>query len=124
MLIEADAEAPPFTDDAFDVVCSLNVLHHLRSLERHVAVLADLCRPGGTVFLCTFAGGHTVTMRVADWWLKRRNDGWQGMSTPAALDHALAREPRLEACERDSLTAGVWRLQIYRLKTQSSARDR
>src|SRR5690606_9774345 len=39
-LIEADAEAPPFTDDAFDVVCSLNVLHHLRSLERHVAVLA------------------------------------------------------------------------------------
>lgn len=121
LLVEGDAEAPPFTDGAFDVVCSLNVLHHLRDPERHVAVLAGLCRPGGTVFLCTFDGGRTLAMRIADGWLKRRNAGWRGMLSAGALDRALASEPRLDRCERDPLTAGVWRLQILRLKRRSSA---
>jgi len=121
MLVEADAEALPFRDGAFDVVCSLNVLHHLRDPERHAAVLAGLCRPGGTVFLCTFDGGRGLAVRVADGWLKRRSAGWQGMLSAGALDRVLAAEPRLDLRERDALAAGLWRLQVLRLKARSPA---
>lgn len=114
-LIEGNAEAPPFAARSFDVVCSLNVLHHLIDRRRHLGLLAELCRPGGTAFLCTFAGGRTLGMRLLTRWLEKRNAGWRRTLTPAELKRMLGSEPRLAVHEHDELRAGVWRLQIYRL---------
>jgi len=115
-LIEGDAEAPPFTDGAFDVVCSLNLLHHLHDRNGHAAELARLCRPGGTIFLRTFAGGRSLAMRAADAWLKWRNTGWRGTVSPAELEQAFARQSGIDVIDRDELRAGIWRLQLVRLR--------
>ncbi|HEX6994540.1 MAG TPA: class I SAM-dependent methyltransferase [Gammaproteobacteria bacterium] len=115
-LIEGDAEAPPFNDGTFDVVCSLNVLHHLHDRPGHVAVLARLCRPGGTMFLCTFAGGRSLGMRAVDLWLEWRHPGWRGMVSPAEVERMLARDGHVEVRDRGERAAGFWRLQLFRLE--------
>lgn len=118
-LIQGDAEDPPLSADSFDVVCSLNVLHHLNDPAAHIAALARLCRPGGTVFVCTFAGGATLAMRLADLWLRLRNPAWRGMLSAAELTEMLRHEPRLALGEDAILRAGpFWRLQIYRLSVE------
>lgn len=115
-LVEGDAESPPFIEHEFDVVCSLNVLHHLRDPQRHIGVVARLCRPGGTIFLCTFAGKRSRAMRAADAWLRLRNPGWRGMLSPAELERCFAAEPGIAVRERGELRAGFWRLQVFRLE--------
>jgi len=115
-LVEGDAEAPPFDDGTFDVVCALNVLHHLHDRQAHVAVLARLCRPRGTIFFCTFAADRSLAMRAADLWLKRRNPGWRGMVSTAEAERMLARDDRVSVRDRAELAAGFWRLQIFRIE--------
>lgn len=114
-LVEGDVESPPFKERTFDVVCSLNVLHHLHDRQRHIDLLAGLCRPGGTIFLCTFAGGRSLAMRAADAWLRLRNRGWRGMLSAAELERCFEREPRIAVRERGELRAGFWWLQVFRL---------
>lgn len=115
-LIEGDAEALPFKEGTFDVVCSLNVLHHLHDRQRHVDALTRLCRPGGTIFLCTFAGRRSLAMRALDLWLKRRNPAWRGMVSPEELEHMLALDERLAVRDRAERAAGFWRLQLLRIE--------
>lgn len=116
LLAAGDAASPPVAPASFDVVCSLNILHHMAQPARHVAVLARIARPGGTVFLCSFAGGHGWRMRVADWWLRRTNPGWHGMLSPEALRAMLIAEPDLSIADQTQIKADAWWwLQIYRL---------
>lgn len=49
LLIEGSAEELPFKDGAFDVVLSLNMLHHVINPERAMAELARVLKPGGTL---------------------------------------------------------------------------
>ncbi len=121
-LIEGDADAPPFKAQSFAVVCSLNVLHHLRDHRHHITMLEQLCAPGGSIFLCTFAGGRTLKMRAADIWLRHRNPAWVGMRSAAELSRCLARAAQIAVVDRDELQAGFWRLQMYRLTTRSTTR--
>lgn len=114
-LVEGDAEAPPFYDGAFDVVCSLIVLHHLHDRQRHVDVLTRLCRPGGTIFLCMFPRDR-VAMRALDLWLRWRNPGWRGMVSTAEIAQTLARDGRVTVCDRAELAAGFWWLGLFRLR--------
>src|SRR5690606_9724152 len=90
-----------------------NVLHHLRDQKGHAAKLARLCRPRGTIFLCTFAGGRSLAMRAANAWLSLRNAAWRGMVSPAKLEQSLTRVPYVEVRDRDELSAGAWRLQLF-----------
>lgn len=116
-LVLGDVAALPFAERSFDVVCSLNVLHHLKDSPAHIADLARLVRPGGSVFLSTFAGGRTILMHLADWWLKRRNPAWRGTVTPSAMAGLLAREPKLSIADQTQIKAdGWWWLQLYRLE--------
>jgi ubiquinone/menaquinone biosynthesis C-methylase UbiE len=46
-VIEADAEALPFDDAAFDFVWSWGVIHHSRDTSRVIAEIARVLRPGG-----------------------------------------------------------------------------
>lgn len=115
--VEGDVDAPPFAASSFDVVCSLNVAHHLGDLDTHVATLARLCRPGGSVFLSTFAGGRTLELRIVNAWLKWTHSGWAGMWSPDDVRQAIASVPGLAIQRSDERRSGVWRLQVYRLGT-------
>src|SRR5688572_5827493 len=44
-----DATALPFPDASFDVACSFKVLAHVREIERALAEMARVVRPGGMV---------------------------------------------------------------------------
>lgn len=46
---EASATALPFPDGSFDVVCSFKVLPHVREIDRALAEMARVARPGGVV---------------------------------------------------------------------------
>lgn len=46
---EASATALPFPDASFDLVYSFKVLAHVPDIERALAEMARVCRPGGTV---------------------------------------------------------------------------
>jgi ubiquinone/menaquinone biosynthesis C-methylase UbiE len=50
-LVEADATALPFEDQAFDLAGTLRTLHHVERPELVVAELVRVTRPGGTVFV-------------------------------------------------------------------------
>ena len=45
--LQANAEALPFRDASFDLVCSMGVLHHTPDTERAVAEIHRVLRPGG-----------------------------------------------------------------------------
>lgn len=50
-VVQADATALPFSNEAFDVVYSLKVLAHIRDIERALDEMARVTRPGGTLLL-------------------------------------------------------------------------
>ncbi|MEZ4561153.1 MAG: class I SAM-dependent methyltransferase [Thermomicrobiales bacterium] len=47
----ATAEALPFSDDSFDCVCSMGVLHHTPDTARAVAEIWRVLRPGGRLIV-------------------------------------------------------------------------
>lgn len=53
LLVGADAEQLPFTDAAFDVVISSDVIEHLPETERHIAEVARVLAVGGRYYLKT-----------------------------------------------------------------------
>ncbi len=48
---EASATSLPFADASFDVACSFKVLAHVRDVQRALAEMARVVRPGGTIWL-------------------------------------------------------------------------
>jgi ubiquinone/menaquinone biosynthesis C-methylase UbiE len=48
-VLEASATSLPFPDDSFDVVCSFKVLAHVREIDRALAEMVRVTRPGGVV---------------------------------------------------------------------------
>lgn len=50
-VVQADLTALPFPDAAFDLVCSFKVLAHVPPIERAVAELCRVTRPGGRLVL-------------------------------------------------------------------------
>ena len=48
-VVEGSATALPFPDSSFDVTCSFKVLAHVRDIERALAEMARVTRPGGYV---------------------------------------------------------------------------
>lgn len=53
-VFEADAEQLPFEDASFDVVFSWGVIHHTSRMDRALAELVRVCRPGGRVVLMLY----------------------------------------------------------------------
>ena len=51
---QADAEQLPFEDDAFDLVFSWGVIHHSSDMDRALAELVRVCRPGGELVLMVY----------------------------------------------------------------------
>jgi len=53
-VLEGDAESLPFEDASFDVVFSWGVIHHTTDMDRALAELVRVCRPGGTVVVMVY----------------------------------------------------------------------
>jgi SAM-dependent methyltransferase len=53
---EGDATALPFGYAAFDISCSLRLLHHVRRPELGVSELVRVTRPGGKIFIADQLG--------------------------------------------------------------------
>jgi ubiquinone/menaquinone biosynthesis C-methylase UbiE len=53
-VFEADAETLPLDDNAFDLVFSWGVIHHTTDMDRALAELVRVCRPGGRVVIMVY----------------------------------------------------------------------
>jgi ubiquinone/menaquinone biosynthesis C-methylase UbiE len=51
---QEDAEQLPFADASFDLVFSWGVIHHSSDMDRALAQLVRVCRPGGQVVLMVY----------------------------------------------------------------------
>jgi 2-polyprenyl-3-methyl-5-hydroxy-6-metoxy-1,4-benzoquinol methylase len=51
---QADAEQLPFADAAFDLVFAWGVIHHSSDMDRALAELVRVCRPGGEIVLMVY----------------------------------------------------------------------
>ena len=58
----ADVQALPFADGSFDVVSANWVLYHVEDLERGIAELARVLRPGGLLVAATQGRGHLMDL--------------------------------------------------------------
>jgi SAM-dependent methyltransferase len=55
----ADAQALPLADHSVDAVLSLHMLYHVPDIERAIAELRRVLRPGGPALVTTNGPGHT-----------------------------------------------------------------
>lgn len=61
----ADVQALPFPDDTFDVVAALWMLYHVPDLDRGLAEIRRVLRPGGRLVAVTNGNEHTADLRRA-----------------------------------------------------------
>ncbi len=136
-LVEADAAQLPFVRGTFDVICSLNVLHHVSDARAHLASLIATGRTatatpaaadtdaaagagcGATIFLATFAASRNLAIRIATRWLRWRNPAWRQVLSTATLRSVISDLPGLTIVAHEEIRAdGFWYLQVYRLTTK------
>jgi ubiquinone/menaquinone biosynthesis C-methylase UbiE len=53
-VLEADGERLPFADSSFDLVFSWGVIHHSTDMDRALAELVRVCKPGGRVVIMVY----------------------------------------------------------------------
>lgn len=66
-VVQADAEALPFADGAFDAVLSQLVVNFMRDAEAGVREMARVTCPGGIVASCVWDYGDEMTLLRAFW---------------------------------------------------------
>ena len=59
----ADVQDLPFPDDSFDVVAAMWMLYHVPDLDRGLAELRRVLRPGGLLVAVTNGNEHTADLR-------------------------------------------------------------
>lgn len=60
-LVQGDIYAPPFEPGAFDIAYSIGVLHHLPDPARGVRSLANVVKPGGSLFLWLYSSTRRMS---------------------------------------------------------------
>jgi len=108
-LVEMDAEAMSFEDNAFDAVLALYVASVVPNPARFVAEMRRVCKPGGTLVIVN----HFTSANPAMRWLEKRLvplAGKIGFHADFPLDAFLA-AGRLRVREtRPSNMFGYWKL--------------
>lgn len=61
----ADVESLPLTDDSVDVVAAMWMLYHVADLDRGLAEIARVLRPGGLLVAATNGDRHLADLREA-----------------------------------------------------------
>ena len=59
----ADVQDLPFADDSFDLVAAMWMLYHVPDLDRGLAELRRVLRPGGLLVAATNGDAHTADLR-------------------------------------------------------------
>lgn len=111
-LVENDIVSVP--QKKFDVVLSLNVLHHMDDGAAHLAMLEKLCAHGGTLFLCDFSI-DTTRIKIAEKWWSLSNPAYRKAFTQHDLRRMIG-DAGLAIRDQAILKPDwFWRLQIYKL---------
>jgi ubiquinone/menaquinone biosynthesis C-methylase UbiE len=61
---EGDVQDLPFGDEAFDVVAALWMLYHVPDVDRAIAEIRRVLRPGGLFVAVTNGDGHLADLRI------------------------------------------------------------
>ena len=116
-LIEGDIEtfSPENHKGLYDVVLSLNVLHHLDNTAGHIDLLKQLCKPGGTIYLCDFSRSG-LPMTMADMYWRLCQSSYHMSYAPDKLQQRL-NAAGLKILSYETLKPDwFWRLQLYKLR--------
>jgi ubiquinone/menaquinone biosynthesis C-methylase UbiE len=109
--IEAEPAEPRH---AFDIVLSLNLLHHLNDPAGHLKKLDDFCAPRGRVFLCDFCTS-AMPMKIADLFWRFFHPAHSRAFSRRML-RRMIKNAGFEIADSAVLKPGIfWRLQIYEL---------
>lgn len=120
-LIQGNIETIDLTDqhNKYDVVLSINILHHLNHPEDHLNRIASLCREGGYVFICDFSLS-SLPMRIGEVFWQRFHLAHNKSFTPHALCQIIKDHERMIICDHKILKATrFWRLQTYKIQISS-----
>lgn len=99
---------------SWDVVISLNVLHHINDQAAYLDRLVGSLKSGGTLFLCDFAV-DSPAMKVAEFCWRLFHPAHYKALSSLSLKKLLTVQ-NLRIMESGVLRSGLfWRLQIYKL---------
>jgi ubiquinone/menaquinone biosynthesis C-methylase UbiE len=104
----ADVQALPFEEGEFDVVVAAWMLYHVPDLDRAVAELWRVLRPGGTLVAVTNSRFHLIELRdlvgsgpSALKFSREDGDGWLGAKFASVQRHDI--DGVLEFADRDAV---------------------
>ena len=98
----------------FDVILSLNVLHHLRDPAAHLLRLKELSKSGGRIYLCDFSI-DTIRIGISELWWRFFHQAHRRAFHPQKL-RAMISAAGLAIKDSEILKPdSFWRLQIYEL---------
>lgn len=101
---------------AYDIVLSMNVLHHLNNPHAHLDFLISISRPGGHIFICDFALS-SLPMRIAEIFWRKFHRAHNKAFTPRALYQIIKGHERIKICDHQILNpTRFWRLQAYKIE--------
>jgi len=113
--IEADIENIDLPHKGFDVVLSLNILHHLNDQKSHLETLKKLAKPDGDIFLCDFITDG-FWMKLADFSWQRSQQSYHKSFSYKEMEELL-KDAKLEILQQEILKPDwFWRLQSYKLR--------
>jgi ubiquinone/menaquinone biosynthesis C-methylase UbiE len=120
-LQEADLERVSFPEASFDLMLSLNVLHHLNDLEAHLRQLAHWCHPEGTILLCDFSR-DSFLLRLAEFYWERFHPSHHRAYSHRELTRRIREHGGLTVrAEKILRPDRFWRLQLYQLSSAGGA---
>ncbi len=97
-MVRGLAESLPFADRVFDKVVCKGAIDHFVSIERTMAEMARVCKPGGRIII-SVANFESLSCRLARWLDGWRNRGPEPRAKRAfwemPADHNFRFEPRL-----------------------------
>ncbi len=97
----------------FDIVLSVNVLHHTKDPQAHIGSLHRLCAANGTAFLCDFAI-NTLSLQLAEQYWRQFHPAHQQAFSKEELKEMLYGHFTIKD-EAVLKPDWFWRLQIYKL---------
>ena len=101
----------------YDIVLSLNILHHLNDPDAHILQLQHFCKPDGIIYLCDFAP-VSIAMKVADYYWQMVQKNYLKSYQPTELKQKILKIGGVEA-EDILMPDGFWRLQIYKIRPKN-----